>query len=81
MNSLQHLNPLEICLIGMCLEIGDFSIPDFVFKLFEEKLCKGDKFLFVRLNDPSRTWLPKYKKLLQPSREASASTVHGVPCA
>ena len=80
-NSLQYLNPPDICLIDMCLEIGDFSIPDCLFNSLKKICCKGDKFLFVRLTDPSRTLLPKCVKLLYSSREASDSTVHGVPCA
>ena len=79
-DSLQHLNPSDICLIDICLEIGDFSIPDCFFNCLKKSCCNGDKFLFVRLTDPSRTLLPKCVKLLYPNREASGSTVHGVPC-
>ena len=63
-DSLQHLNPSDICLIDMCLEIGDFSIPDCFFNCLKKSCCNGDKFLFVRLTDPSRTCLPKCVKLL-----------------
>ena len=31
-DSLQHLNLLDIFLIDMCLEINDFSIPEVVVK-------------------------------------------------
>ena len=41
--------------IDICLEIGDFSIPDCFFSSLKKSCCKGDIFLFVRLTDPSRT--------------------------
>ena len=81
MDSLQHLNPSDICLIGMYLEIGDFNISDCFFNCLKKSYCNGDKFLFVRLTGPSRTLLPKCVKLLYPNSDASGSTVHGVPYA
>ena len=50
MDSLQHLNPLEICLIDMCLEIGDFSIPDFFFNSLKKSCCRADKFLCCEID-------------------------------
>ena len=58
-DSLQHLNPSDICFIDMCFEIGDVSNPDCFFNCLKKSCCNGDKFLFVRLTDLSRTFFVK----------------------
>ena len=62
-DSLQHLNPSDICLMDMYLEIGDFSIPDCFFNSLKKSCCNVVKLLFVRLTDPSSTCLPNFVKL------------------
>ena len=62
-DSLQHLKPLDICLIDICLEIGDIRIPDCFFNSLKKSCCNVVKLLFVRLTDPSSTCLPNFVKL------------------
>ena len=62
-DSLQYINPSDICLMDMYLEIGDFSILDCFFNSLKKSCCNVVKLLFVRLIDPSSTCLPNFVKL------------------
>ena len=78
-DSFQHLNPSDICLIVMYFDSGAFSIPVCFFSSLKNSCCNRGKFLLLTFSEPFRTWLANCVKFLLPKRDASGSIVHVVP--